>query len=133
MIIQKGIYHYSIQTLQKNNHCTALQRGPKLQHPCYRKLFRARGNETWSVAHEHTGEDRSRSEAIALETSMLCFQVQLPCNSLAHVVSVSKGGGGFRMWSGNMVNIFTLPSAVPFACLTFQRLTLSSAGSCVRT
>lgn len=33
------------------------------------------------------------------------------------------------MWSANTVNIFRLPSAVPFASLTFQRLTLSCAVS----
>lgn len=73
-----------------------------------------------SFAQELTGKDRSRSEAISLETSTLCFHcttVLVLFNPLAHIVSMSRGGG-FGMRYGNMVNILTLPAVVPFAWLT---------------
>lgn len=47
-------------------------------------------------------------------------------NPLVHVVSMSRGGG-FGMGYGSMVNVLTLSTAVPFACLTCRRLTLSHA------
>lgn len=76
-----------------------------------------------SFAQQFPWEDRGRSEAVSLETSMFAFTVQLPfCNPSTHTVSVLNGGG-FGMWGGNVANILAISTAVPFAHLTSQRLT----------
>lgn len=131
MIIQKGLHHYGIQTLQKKSPHPSPERSITATS-MLQEAFQSKGEwgmECCSWAH-CGGQRQIWSHSFGILHALL--SVQLPHNPLAHIVSVSKGGG-FWMWSGNMVSIFSLPSAVPFACLTFQRLTLSCAGSCVKT
>lgn len=121
------------------NHCTSLQRGPQQQRLCYRRVFRARGNNTLShLLKNTTGRREADLKTSLWISSCIAFAAQRFC-SLKHwhvlplpsaVICRSHGAEVDLGWGGDsMVYILSFSAALPFV----SRRLMQGRQPCKRT
>lgn len=122
LTIQKGdrVVFIATGSRASKKHSTSHQRGPKLGHLCYRKIFKSKGEGGIETsAQGHTGEDSGGSEAIPLDTFMHCFYctaLLLLFNPLTRTAFATCCALQIMWERGGFGNIAGSPSNEPLPC-----------------